>query len=149
MNSVYDILGWAKMGCPIRKSSDHGLFATPRSISLLTTSFIALVCLAIHHRLLVAWPFWILGLQLNFILHNCQRARCTLLNAHTKFIFKSYYLLKITSQIFHVKPKRIKWFDSLRSPLLKWTCGGSNPGPIACKASALPKWATGPTDPPP
>ena len=36
-------------GCPIRKSSDQSLFATPRSISLLTTSFIAYSCQVIHH----------------------------------------------------------------------------------------------------
>ena len=43
-------------GSPIRKSPDQSLFATPRSISLLTTSFIAFPCQVIHHKPLVAWP---------------------------------------------------------------------------------------------
>jgi len=38
-------------GCPIRISSDHGLFATPRSFSQLTTSFIASLSPGIHHSL--------------------------------------------------------------------------------------------------
>ncbi len=41
-------------GCPIRKSPDLWLFAPPRSFSQLTTSFIASVCLGIHHMLLIA-----------------------------------------------------------------------------------------------
>ena len=63
MYSVQDILPLGRMGCPIRKSPDQSLFAAPRSISLLTTSFIALVYLAIHHKLLVAWPLIYLGIN--------------------------------------------------------------------------------------
>ena len=41
------------MGCPIRKSPDLGLFAPPRSLSQLTTSFIAFSCQGIRRMLLV------------------------------------------------------------------------------------------------
>ena len=33
-----------EMGCPIRKSPDQGVFATPRGLSQLTTSFIGYQC---------------------------------------------------------------------------------------------------------
>ena len=36
-------------GCPIRKSADQSSFATPRSLSQLTTSFFADECQGIHH----------------------------------------------------------------------------------------------------
>ena len=41
-------------GCPIRKSSDQCLLPTPRSVSPVTASFFASVCLGIHHEPLVA-----------------------------------------------------------------------------------------------
>ena len=56
MYSVEDIQVQPWMSSLIRKSPDQSLFAAPRSISLLTTSFIAFVCLAIHRWLFVAWP---------------------------------------------------------------------------------------------
>ena len=42
------------VGFPIRKSPDQSLFAAPRSLSQLTTSFIASLCLGIHRTPLVA-----------------------------------------------------------------------------------------------
>ena len=42
-------------GCPIRKSSDQGLFAPTRSLSQLITSFIASVSLGIHHTPLLTF----------------------------------------------------------------------------------------------
>ena len=44
-------------GFPIRKSADHGLFAAPRSLSQLVTSFIGSWCQGIHSMLFVAWTF--------------------------------------------------------------------------------------------
>jgi hypothetical protein len=38
----------APVGCPIRKSRDHGLCAAPPGLSQLTTSFIAFSCQGIH-----------------------------------------------------------------------------------------------------
>ena len=40
--------GFTGMGCPIRKSPDYKLFALPRSLSQLVTSFIASESLGIH-----------------------------------------------------------------------------------------------------
>ena len=40
---------FSRTGCPIRKSSDQGLFAPTRSLSQLITSFIASVSLGIRH----------------------------------------------------------------------------------------------------
>ena len=54
MNSVGDFTVLPVKGCPIRRSPDQSLFAAPRSISLLTTSFIALVYQVILHKPLVA-----------------------------------------------------------------------------------------------
>jgi hypothetical protein len=42
------------LGFPIRKSPDQSLLATPRSLSQLSTSFIASDCLGIHHTPFVA-----------------------------------------------------------------------------------------------
>jgi hypothetical protein len=41
-------------GFPIRKSPDQSLLAAPRSLSQLSTSFIASDCLGIHHTPFVA-----------------------------------------------------------------------------------------------
>ena len=60
MYSVKYTLVQTKVGFPIRRSPDQSLFATPRSISLLTTSFIAWIYQVIHHKPLVAWPFYLL-----------------------------------------------------------------------------------------
>ncbi len=41
------------IGCPIRRSPDLRLFASPRSLSQLTTSFVDFSCQGIHHMPLV------------------------------------------------------------------------------------------------
>ena len=41
-------------GFPIRRSTDHGLLAAPRSFSQLSTSFVASHCLGIHRAPFVA-----------------------------------------------------------------------------------------------
>ena len=56
LRSLYPpyIFRWELLGCPIRKSTDQCLLPTPRSISSVTTSFFASVCLGIHHKPFVA-----------------------------------------------------------------------------------------------
>ena len=49
------VSGSLQMGCPIRKSPDHGLFAPPRSLSQLITSFFASESQGIPHALLVTF----------------------------------------------------------------------------------------------
>ena len=44
------------MGFPIRKSPDHRIFAPPRSLSQLITSFIGSWCQGIPLALFIAWP---------------------------------------------------------------------------------------------
>ena len=54
-------------GFPIRKSADRSLFAAPRSLSQLVTSFIGSLCQGIHLMLLFAWTF----LTFQFSFSNC------------------------------------------------------------------------------
>ena len=63
-----------KVGFPIRTSTDQSLFAAPRSLSQLITSFIACVRLGIHQM-----PFWhLITLIINAI------------NNKISVLFKSY-----------------------------------------------------------
>ena len=50
----YTVPAFWRVGCPIRKSPDQSVFAAPRSLSQLVTSFIACQCQGIHHVPLVA-----------------------------------------------------------------------------------------------
>jgi hypothetical protein len=45
----------SRMGCPIRKSPDQCVFATPRGLSQLTTSFVASQCQGIRHIPFISW----------------------------------------------------------------------------------------------
>ena len=45
-------------GFPIRKSADRSLFAAPRGLSQLVTSFVGSLCQGIHLMLLFAWTFF-------------------------------------------------------------------------------------------
>ena len=54
-------------GFPIRKSADRSLFAAPRGLSQLVTSFIGSLCQGIHLMLLFAWTF----LTFQFSFSNC------------------------------------------------------------------------------
>ena len=60
-------------GFPIRKSADRSLFAAPRSLSQLVTSFFGFRCQGIRPVLFFAWtfPFMVLVLLLYSILLNC------------------------------------------------------------------------------
>ena len=56
--SIYSIGGtWTllQVGCPIRKSPDQRLIASPRGLSQLTTSFIVFTYQGIHHMPLITW----------------------------------------------------------------------------------------------
>jgi hypothetical protein len=57
LNMEYpDFIG---MGCPIQKSTDQIVFANPRSLSQLITSFIASKSLGIHHTPLFTFSYLI------------------------------------------------------------------------------------------
>ena len=54
---IHHMFPWLLMeGFPIRKSPDRSLFAAPRSLSQLITSFIGSWCQGIPLALLLAWP---------------------------------------------------------------------------------------------
>jgi hypothetical protein len=53
-------------GCPIRKSPDYRLYAATRSLSQLTTSFIASQCQGIHHT-----PLFALNILKSFLFTPC------------------------------------------------------------------------------
>ena len=54
---AYGYMRYAHVGFPIQKSPDHGIFAPPRSLSQLITSFIGSQCQGIRPALFFAWPF--------------------------------------------------------------------------------------------
>ena len=55
----YGFIKWSHIlhmsGFPIRKSADRSLFAAPRSLSQLVTSFVGSWCQGIHLMLFLAW----------------------------------------------------------------------------------------------
>ena len=53
MDSRYGNRCLHRLGSPIRKSPDQSLFAAPRGLSQLTTSFIAVICQGIHRQPLI------------------------------------------------------------------------------------------------
>ena len=53
-------------GSPIRKSADRGLFAAPRGLSQLVTSFVGSWCQGIHLMLFIAWTSFVLFSCLSF-----------------------------------------------------------------------------------
>ena len=74
---IWFSIWYPKVGFPIRKSPDHCLFAAPRSLSQLITSFIGSWCQGIPLALLLAWtrrnqqphsPFPTQGRKLRFAL---------------------------------------------------------------------------------
>ena len=52
----YQWLEFVQPGFPIQKSSDQRIFAPPRRLSQLITSFFGSQCQGIHHTLFHAWP---------------------------------------------------------------------------------------------
>ena len=64
---------FSRMGCPIRKSPDQRLFAPPRSLSQLITSFIASESQGIHHTPLITFLMLYLQLNITIIIPACQR----------------------------------------------------------------------------
>ncbi len=57
LSSALSAKASALVGFPIQKSPDHRIFAPPRSLSQLITSFIGSQCQGIRPALFFAWPF--------------------------------------------------------------------------------------------
>lgn len=117
-------LAFNQPGCPIRKSEDQRLFASPPSLSQLITSFIASESQGIHRLPLLTFFFpvtllwtWIdisSACSCYFILRcpSCQRSSVLL-----RFLCVCNFVWRITD---------------------------SNRWPSACKADALASWANPP-----
>ena len=76
-------------GCPIRKSPDQRLFAPPRSLSQLITSFIASESLGIHHTPLIIYSNFILSAYSEII--NVVRLYMISIFAHCCGIYFSIF----------------------------------------------------------
>ena len=76
-------------GCPIRKPLDQCLLPTPQSISLVTASFFASVCLGIHREPFVAWPSFYRKSLAPLLLTLSATAR--FLTTHVAFPLPNYF----------------------------------------------------------
>ena len=109
-------------GCPIRKSPDRRLFAPPRSLSQLITSFFASESQGIRRTLLVTF--------LTYYLTICSRI---------SKICNSYFLSICQWTLVNKK-------TNLKPALLfLWRISESNRWPLECKSSALANWANPPS----
>ena len=70
MYSAYDTYTWLYVGFPIRISTDHWSFASPRGFSQLITSFVGSQCQGILLVLFLAWTSSNNPLWFSMILHH-------------------------------------------------------------------------------
>ena len=116
---------WTLLGCPIRKSPDQSLFAAPRSLSQLNASFIAWICQVSLRKPLITWS--------NF-------AQTT-----DKIVVITLHYIIVKEQAPYTAWSKISYnLIALIGDLVWWSWGGLNSWPPACKAGALPSWATAP-----
>ena len=154
------------VGYPIQKSTDRWIFAPPRGLSQLITSFIGSWCQGIPLALFIAWPIensrslarsrlWIM--QASQILWNCNcyphLFRCCSTIKITFFCAISGTDLSVALLHFviHCSVFKVQSFPTSLEVRLKhsipwmlqsnfnwWRLAGSNRWPPACKAGALP-----------
>ena len=111
------------LGCPIRKSPDQWLFAPPRSLSQLITSFFASESQGIPRTLLVTFS--------NFSRYDseAQSLDCSSFLATHRCSTRGSLLSSLIRQ-------SVKELFALTEQ--EWRITDSNRGPPACKAGALP-----------
>ena len=117
-----NLVGWLvfnQSGCPIRKSSDQGLFAPTRSLSQLITSFIASESQGIRHAPLLTFSL-------------------------TDNVW-SIYTFSFNFTFFCYIMSKIVWDCSILPESQEWRITDSNRWPPACKAGALASWANPPS----
>ena len=141
---------WTQVSFLIQKSPDQCLFAAPRSLSQLITSFIGSQCQGIRPALLFAWPFKrSLGTFGILLILSCQR-RLLL-----PFLLKLQYFLKRTyynlcfAVIIQFSRYVLVMFLKARSPgtlknITWWAKMDSNHRPHDYQSCALASWAIGP-----
>ena len=142
---------WTQVSFLIQKSPDQCLFAAPRSLSQLITSFIGSQCQGIRPAPLFAWPFKrsfrTFGILL--ILSYCQR-RLLL-----PFLLKLQYFLKRTYYNLYfaviIQFSRYVLVMSLKARFPEtlifitwWAKMDSNHRPHDYQSCALASWAIGP-----
>ncbi len=89
------------MGFPIQKSPDHSLLAAPRSLSQLTTSFFAYLCLGIHTHALSSLTIkstshTTLIASLSSFRLPAPQCRCTL---HSNCAFLLVFIMPVNIQL--------------------------------------------------
>ena len=154
------------MGFPIRRSPDRSLFAAPRSLSQLITSFIGSWCQGIPLALFIAWPMKVFRLSQSTILEKSLsvlyyswimqahmfevyfRQNCILPNFFKNkfpFMLPSHNCIIIidiqfSRCIFESLLQETQWSISFKvlQSISWWRLAGSNRWPPACKAGALP-----------
>ena len=151
-------------GFPIRKSADRSLFAAPRSLSQLITSFFGSWCQGIHLMLLFAWTFcighltfavlWIAWVS-SYIFRFAIKKLCFFTVSFSscvftlvEIVFLPYFVerpifLNIMSSIsvrfYSFTFIRFSMNMVLTDPSIGWwRWWESNPWPPACRAGALP-----------
>ena len=81
-------------GFPIRIPADRSLFAAPRSLSQLVTSFVGSWCQGIHLMLFFAWTSFVLFILLEFAYNLFYNEK-----AFSHFLFLGFAYLSICGQI--------------------------------------------------
>ena len=143
MNSVYVTRTWLRVGFPIQKSADQCLFATPRGLSQLITSFFGSQCQGIRPAPFLAWPklfLWFYHCQQKIIkivvLPDCSHNLYSkILNLNLSFL-QSLFSFQGANHITALSSskKKEKW----------WAQMDSNHRPRAYQARALTTWAMSP-----
>ena len=131
--------GWCSFrtpGCPIRKSPDQRLFAPPRSLSQLITSFIASESQGIRHAPLLTF-FQTFYPCIGIGGESLPTANIAYPNTYGLiYTFSSYFLF----YFLYIMSKIVSLFQRL------WRITDSNRWPSACKADALASWANPPKE---
>ena len=137
--------------CSIRKSADHHVFAIPRSLSQLITSFFGSQCQGIRPAPFFTWPFFrVLNSSLfeNYSFFSfgfSTSATCSFL---PKFLCsKNFTLLCFTSSIASYSVFKVLLRGCISFLRCWWAQMGSNHRPRAYQARALAYWAMSPYQP--
>ena len=149
---AYGYLRFTQVGFPIQKSPDQRIFAPPRSLSQLITSFIGSQCQGIRPAPLFAWPFKLFSLRewLVFPLDSLLPTKIivTLPFEIAIFLKRTYYNLCFAVIIQFSRYVLVMFFKA-RSPetlifITWWAKMDSNHRPHDYQSCALASWAIGP-----
>ena len=131
---------WPGLGFPIRKSPDLRLFAPTRSLSQLTTSFIASMCLGILHTLLVALPKALDQLNDQYFLSNDKKYFHFFIISVSQNEVTAFRRLQKTIHI--CESTSIPNFQKTKKLYVELT--GIEPATSAVQVRRSPNWATAP-----